>query len=377
MEERDYYVGFSLFSGIGPARFQVLLDYFKSAQQAWEASPSDLKKAGIGALTTLKFDKFRNEFSIKNYIQKLNNNKVSFLARADSSYPKLLFTTKKPPIVLYTKGTIDFNSLSIGIVGSRKVTSYGREVTQLITQELASQGFTIVSGLALGVDAIAHETALENGGKTIAVLGCGVDCCTPRENSSLYNQIIQKGGAVISELPLGHPPTKGSFPSRNRIIAGLSVGVVVTEGAEDSGSLISADYAFKFGRPVFAVPGPITSSLSKGPYKLISRGAKLVTSAHDIINELTIRGGSRIPASTQRLASTLARGEQNSELRIKKADTKEKEMILELLFNEPLHFDQLVKQTGVDAAKLGSMLSIMEIKGIIVRGENSTFRLIY
>lgn len=226
----------------------------------------------------------------------------------------------------------------------------------MFVRELVSSGFTIVSGLAIGVDAVAHQSSLESGGKTIAVLGCGVDCCTPAENRALYNSIVEGGGVIVSELPLGHPPTKGSFPSRNRIIAGLSLGVLVTEGAEDSGSLITADYALKFNRKVFAVPGPITSSLSKGPYGLIRKGAKLVTNVEDILNELSIKSSKSIKGTKRA-----------------KGDTAEETKILNLLEGEPLHFDEIARKTGFESSKLGSILSIMEMKGMIKSLENGLF----
>lgn len=219
-------------------------------------------------------------------------------------------------------------------------------MTNLIGSELSISGMTIVLGLAIGVDAVSHKAAIDAGGKTVAVLGCGVDCVTPVINEALYNSIVQGHGAVVSEFPLGHPPTIGSFPSRNRIIAGLSLGVVVTEGAEDSGPLITADYALKFKRLVFAVPGPITSTLSKGPFKLISKRAKLVTSADDILKELKV-SSSKIQAKVQ------------------KGGSKDKILILGILENEPLHFDGIVRKTKIDSSKLGSVLSLMEVKGLI------------
>jgi len=368
MEERNYWLGFSVFSGIGPMKFKTLLTRFGSAKNAWEASKSDLEKV-IGERLAEKFDEFRHKFSIKDYINQLEKKDVSFIILTDKEYPKLLKKIRNPPFVLYIKGNKeillrqltdqDDNVRAIAVVGTRRTTQYGREVTKMFSEALVDAGFTIVSGLAMGIDAISHMTALENkgsprgeAGKTIAVLGCGVDCCNPAENLRLYNDIIQKGSIILSELPLGHPPTKGSFPSRNRIIAGLSNGVLVTEGAEDSGSLITADYAIKFGRKVFAVPGPITSSMSKGPYKLISKGAKLVTSASDILKEL-------------KFEIRNSKSETNSKSKIQKGDTKEEQRILDLLQNEPMHFDQLVRRTKVNPSKLGSTLSLMEVKGLV------------
>src|SRR3989344_2172040 len=277
MEERNYWLGFSSFPGIGPAKLKKLLDIFGSAKDAWEAAMPRLAKL-IGEEVANKFDNFRSKFSIENYVGQLIRKDVVFLISTDKEYPELLKKIKNPPFVLYCRGNVEIlrssqndNVGRIAVVGTRRTTQYGREVTKLLTQELVENGFTIVSGLALGVDAISHMTALENNGKTIAVLGCGVDCCTPAENSSLYNSILKNGNCIVSEFPMGMKPTQWSFPARNRIIAGLSLGVLVTEGAEDSGSLITAEYARKFGRPVFAVPGPITSSMSKGPYKLIAK----------------------------------------------------------------------------------------------------------
>jgi len=351
MEERNYWLSFSVFSGIGPIRFKKLLDEFGTAEKAWRANSQDLKEV-IGEKLAERFSDFRKDFSISEYLKKLKKNNVWFVTLNEKSYPKLLSEIKNPPFVLFGRG-LTFDRLkdelekTLAIVGTRKLTNYGREVTEIFTRELSISGFTIVSGLALGIDSVSHSTSLESGGKTIAVLGCGVDCCTPTTNQSLYDRIIKGNGAVISEVPLSYMPSKGLFPSRNRIISGLSLGVLITEGAEDSGSLITGNLAFSQNRKVFAVPGPINSELSKGPYKLIRAGAKLVTSAQDIIKELGI---------------------MNHELRINtkiRGETKEERKILEVLENESLHFDEIVKKTGIPSSALGSTLSLMEIKGLI------------
>jgi len=350
MDEKDYWLGFSVFSGIGPLKFKKLLAVFGAAERAWKAKITDLEKV-LGDKLTARFEKFRNEFDLSEYVKKLKEKDVWFLTLEDKNYPKLLSKITNPPFILYGKGESDFlNGKTIGVVGARRTTQYGRGVTKLLTSELVTAGFTIVSGLAIGIDAVSHMTALEDGGRTIAVLGCGVDCCTPVSNKNIYDKIINGGGCVISEVPLSYMPGKGLFPSRNRIIAGLSLALLVTEGAEDSGSLITADFAFKFNRKVFAVPGPITSSLSKGPYKLINQGAKLVISVEDILKELGIK---------------------NYDLRIGKAkqkiegETKEEKLVLQVLENEKLYFDEIARKTGIDSSELGSILSMMEIKGII------------
>ena len=359
MEERFFYLCFSLVPGIGPKKFGLLLKNFKTAKTAWRASFADLKHAGLSEGLIIKFEKVRSELDIKNYLENLKRKKVSFLAYCDREYPKLLKEIPNPPIVLFVKGNIkniNFKK-TIGIVGTRRITNYGREVTDIFSGELSASGFTVVSGLAMGVDSEAAKSAIEAGGKTIAVLGNGVDICVPSINESLYDKILDGNGIIVSEFPLGFSPTKGTFPSRNRIIAGLSLGVLVTEGAKDSGSLITADYAFKFTRKVFAIPGPITSQLSVAPLKLIESGAKLVTSANDICMELGVKRG------------------KSEAKKIIKADTKEEQKIIDLLENESLHFDEIVRRLKFEPSFIGSILSVLEIKGIIESFEGGFYRL--
>ena len=351
MDEKNYWLGFSAFPGVGPIKFKHLLSEFKTAKKAWNTDVQKIEKI-LGQVLAKKFEDFKNKFSIEIYAKELKKRKISFLTLADNNYPELLKKSGRPPFVLYVKGSKEIlnSSPTIAVVGTRRITSYGEEVTRILVSDLVGSGFTIVSGLALGVDAVASAAAIGSGGKTIAVLGCGVDCVTPLENSRLYDEIIRSGGAIVSEFPLGHPPLRGSFPSRNRIIAGLSLGVLVTEGAEDSGSLITADYAFKFKRSVFAVPGSITSTLSKGPYALIQKGAKLVTSAQDILAEFKMQN-SKVKITTQNLKV--------------KTENKDEDMILKLLENESLNFDEIVRRSKIDPSKIATLLSMMEIKGLI------------
>ena len=372
MEERYYYLAFSLVPGIGPKRFKGLLEYFKTAEKAWKSSSTLLKKAGIPYFAIKNFEQSKANFDIETYRKELRHKKVSFIALCDREYPELLKKIPNPPIVLFVKGDIrgiDFEN-TIGIVGTRKMTNYGGEVTKLFSIGLSLFGFTVVSGLAMGVDASAAWGAIEAKGKTIAVLGNGVDICAPSSNENLYDKILERNGVIISEFPLGFSPTKGSFPSRNRIIAGLSLGVLVTEGAEDSGSLITADYAFKFNRKVFAVPGPITSSLSVAPLKLIEKGAKLVTDANDIIKELGIKNHElRVHNSGFKLHNSCKMGNQNPKL------DKEEKRVLYLLQNEPLQFDEIVRKLKMDSSKVGSLLSLMELKGFIKTAEEGEYKI--
>lgn len=350
MKERQYYLAFAAFPGIGPKTFAKLLSYFGSAKEAWSAPLAVWREAGLGEVLPRKFEAFRKTFSVEAYSLELQRKSIWFVTLEDEAYPERLKNSVNPPYVLFGKGDRDAFSAekTIGIVGTRKITAYGRDVTELLARDLVSSGFVIISGLALGVDAVAHAMAIADGGKTVAVLGSGVDVCHPSTNQSLYNSILQKDGAVVSEYPPGTVPTRGSFPSRNRIIAGLSEAIIVTEGAEDSGALITASDAFASGRKVFAVPGPITSSLSKGPLKLLQKGATLVTSTEDILQELGI---------------------ENHESRKKKqairGETEEEQKIIEYLQHEPMSVDELIKKTGFDPASVGMLLSMMEVKGMI------------
>ncbi len=364
--EREYYLGFSLVNGIGPKTFNLLLNYFKTAQNAWNSSSSELKKASLGDKIIQKFLFQKEKLNIEDYLKKLKNNKVSFIALCDKDYPKLLKEIENPPIVLYIKGDIskiNFDK-TIAVVGTRKITNYGREVTEMFSSGLSSAGITIVSGLALGVDAQAAWSAINTNGKTIAVLGSGVNLCFPLSNKNLYDKILENNGIIISEFPLDQSPTPGSFPSRNRIIAGLSLGVLVTEGDKDSGSLITADYAFKFNRKVFAIPGPITSSLSVAPLRLIEKGAKLVTSAEDIGKEL------KISKNTIVKSKKLDRADKMGQL------SKEEIKIIKALENEPLHFDQIIRALNINASDLGIILSFLEVKGIVKSTNGGYYKLL-
>lgn len=353
MDEKSASLAFSLFEGIGPKTFIRLIKKFETAENAWKNLNSDnFKDAGVSENLFKKYDSFRSEFKLNEYLEKLNRARVKVIGYTEKEYPDSLKKLDAPPIVLYCKGNIKLldSKSNVGVVGARKITSYGKEVTEKIVSELVSSGITIVSGLALGVDAQSHKVALENNGSTIAVLGCGVDCCNPSENQDLYEKILDGKGLVISEYPLGMPPSKGSFPARNRIIAGLSLGVLITEAAEDSGSLITAEEAKKLGRPVFAVPGSINSQMSKGAIKLLKQGGKLVTTASDILEHLQIKSqNAKLKISSQKL----------------KELNREERKIIKILENEPLPLDLISKKTKIPIHKLLGIVSTLEMRGIL------------
>lgn len=354
-EEKKYWLGFSAFAGIGPLRFKLLLEYFGTARKAWTASKSALLKINLGDKLTEHFISFRDNFELDNYQKQIEEKRIWVITIKDNNYPQLLKQIPAAPFILYIRGNRDIDwdlGKAIAVVGTRKITSYGEVVTRAITRGLVRADIVIVSGMAYGVDAIAHEAAIESGGKTIAVLGCGVDVVHPKTNSTIYWKIIRGAGWVISEFPLGQFATKGLFPARNRIISGMTLGTVVTEGATDSGSLITAAYAAEQGREVFAIPGPITSSLSAAPIKLIKQGAKLVTDAKDILEELNI-------TRVQRNKDAKTQRNENQKLSI------EEKKIVELLQKENLHFDDLVRESKIFPAKLAGVLTAMELKDLI------------
>ena len=288
-QEEIYWTAFNAFQGIGSARFKLLLEYFGSAKKAYGAPVEELVKIGLPKNLVSRLEKFRKNFDPDSYFLRVKKMGVEILTYEDKNYPKLLKEISGPPFLLYVKSKNIkeiFNLKAIAVVGTRTPTNYGKKTTEMIVKQLVDKGWVIVSGLARGIDQVAHQTAVKSNGLTIAVLGTSLDYIYPPENKILAEEIFQKNGAIISEFPLGAKIEPGNFPARNRIISGLSLGVVVTEAACDSGSLITASWAANQGREVFAVPGPVTSRFSAGTSELIKKGAKLVWNVNDILEEL-------------------------------------------------------------------------------------------
>ena len=313
---------------------------------------------GLSEKLIENFLDFRKTFDLTSYFLRLRKSGIKTIAFEDKNYPENLKNLEDAPFLLYILGDIlSQDALALGVVGTRKVTAYGREVTQSLVTDLATQGLTIVSGLAYGVDSIAHNSALQSDGRTIGVWAGGLDTVSSGFRQNIIEKILKSNsGAVISEFPLGFHPNRATFPQRNRIIAGLSLGVLVTEAAEDSGSIITANFAKKQGRSVFAVPGPITSSLSKGTADLIKEGAKLVYNVQDILGELKIE-----------------KRREGERARRVLPENKEEEKILELLKNESKHIDEIVRETGWETGQVASILTLMEIKGKIKNLGNGTY----
>lgn len=334
--------------GLGPIRLKNILDYFKDPKLAWEAKGGELLNLGIPKPTIDLLVETRKKLDPQTYAESIKNSGISYLTSFDDNYPKLLKQIYDPPTVIYFKGQLKDEEKTLAVVGTRKITGYGRAVTEKFVRGLVAAGLTIVSGLAKGVDSQAHLSTIKSGGRTIAVLGGGLNYIYPPENRSLAEQIVESGGAVMSEFPPDYPSLPGNFPSRNRIISGLSQGVLVVEAAEDSGSLITARLALEQGREVFAVPGPITSNLSKGPIDLIKEGARVVMNAEEILDELGIN---QI---------------QSSKIKVSNEDlSKDEAQILDILENEQLHIDEICRKLDLSAAKVSGTLLKMEISGLV------------
>ena len=345
-----YWVAFSCISKIGPQRFNKLYKYFESMQSAWSASTDDFYKAGLDEKTISEIFLKRNEINPAKEMQKVEKEGISVLTLADKEYPKLLKEIYNPPALLYYRGKLlpEQDEFSIAVVGTRKFSNYGKQTTSQITRGLTNAGMVIVSGLALGVDALAHEACLEAGGRTIAVLGSGLDTQSiyPSYNRYLVEKIVASGGLVLSEFPIGTQPLRFNFPQRNRIVSGLSKGVLVIEAPEDSGALLTAQNALDQNREVFAVPGSIYNENSIGPNNLIKLGAKMVTKAEDVLETLDL-GLIKEFVETKKIIP----------------DSEEEALILEFLSHEPIHADELVRQTKLDTSQINSTLTLMEMKG--------------
>jgi DNA processing protein len=289
-EETKYFNAFNLIDGIGPISFKKLLTYFKSLKIAWSTEIKEFVQAGLSKSVIEQIRKERPKINPDWEMEKLIKEKIDLITIRDKNYPKLLKEIYAPPALLYIRGNLKpDNEFSLGIVGTRKLSSYGRQITPLITADLAQAGLVIVSGLAKGIDTLAHQATLKVKGHTVAVLGSGIDKKNiyPSINRRLAEEISQNG-ALVSEFPIGTQPSAQNFPQRNRIISGLSLGILVIEAPEKSGALITAKDALEQNRDIFAVPGHIFSPNSLGPHNLIKMGAKLVSQANDILEELNL-----------------------------------------------------------------------------------------
>jgi DNA processing protein len=344
-KERDSLICLLATPGIGRKTYRRVEEFIKKKQiplsEVWEGKQSWIE---IGFTTNqIKAIKdFQKRFETYGYLRYLARKDIRVITFFNKNYPKNLFNISDPPLILYTKGeNIDQDMPSISVVGTRKITSYGKAVTKKIVKELVELNFQIVSGFMYGVDFQAHQTALDSGGKTVGVLGFGFDHFFPSNYQTKYHEMLKKGMTFITEYPPFTRPTHGSFPERNRIVAGLSLGTLVTEAAKGSGTMITSRLAGEYGRDVFAIPGSIFSEFSDGTKELINQGACLVTSGEDIARELDLLPKNKIPQLQKDIVEELRLGD--------------------------VSFDYLRDLTQLDTRSLKINLSLMELSGLIVK----------
>lgn len=349
MNENKYWLGFSLVSGIGARRLTHLLNWFGDLEPAWHASEGQLRQAGLDDKPLANLLEQRRKLDLELEFARVAEVGAWLLTLRDEDYPPLLKTLADAPPVLYVKGSllpVDQNALSV--VGTRKATHYGFEAAYKLSHALAAQNVTIISGLAHGIDTAAHRGALKAGGRTLAVLGCGIDQVYPADNHDLAQEVTGSG-ALISEFPVGTAPEGRNFPRRNRIISGLALGVLVVEAPPGSGALITADTAAEQGRDVFAVPGNIFNKSSQGSNRLIQEGAKLVQTATDILDELNLVY-TRVEAKT-----ITERAVPNNPTEVQ---------LLNVLSADPRHVDDLARACNLPIEQITSTLTILELKGL-------------
>jgi len=346
-DDLDFWIALTRVSGIGPRRFDLLIQSFGSAREVWEADGVRLSAAGLDRRSVDSLVTTRRKVDPSQEQRHLRAMGGVAIPRGDERYPARLAEIYDPPPVLYVKGELDSpETPAVAIVGTRGATSYGKMAAEQLARGLAAAGVTVVSGLAMGVDAAAHRGALDGGGRTIAVLGNGLDRVYPSHHARLAQQIAEHG-ALVTEFPLGTKPDATNFPRRNRIISGLTSGTLVVEAGERSGALITAAFAAEQGRDVLAVPGSIFSPASRGTNNLIRDGATPVTSAEDVLAELA---PSRVPR-------------QLTVEDILPLDETER-ALLDVLTAEPLHIDEIARAVSLPMSVVSASLAMMELKGI-------------
>jgi DNA processing protein len=363
-KEIKYWLAINKIPDVGPITIKKLWEQFGSIEAAWQADEKAiLSIEGINQRAAKSFIENRHRINLTEELEKVNKSGLKVFTLEDTNYPSSLKNIYDPPPVLYINGEIlPSDEKAIAIVGTRKASRYGLDTARKLANQLASMGITIVSGLASGIDTAAHEGALEAGGRTLAVFGTGVDVIFPAENRELA-QKITKAGALLSEFYLGARGERTSFPRRNRIISGLSLGVIVVEGHYDSGAMITAKYALDQGREVFAVPGNVEIEQSKGPHWLIKQGAKLVETIEDVLEELNLGIRDKLDIRNSKLeirTQTTEHGTQgNRDL------LPEEQKVVSVLSYEPKHIDMIVAETGFVHSRVASLLLVLEMNKIV------------
>ncbi len=355
---RRYWVGINMNSAITPRRFHILLSCFPNVESIWKASESDIRNINGFEDVAAEFCEARDPDEVDKELRRSEDLGLQFLSLEDDGYPESLRAIDKPPPLLYCKGEYEnLDQLSIAMVGTRKYSNYGKRVAEKLSSELVKAGFTVVSGMALGIDTFSHQAAINAGGRTVAVMGTGFGNPYPQSNANLMRRIAEQG-AVFTEFPLDQGPTRWSFPQRNRIISGLSRGVIVVEAPEKSGALITARNGLEQGREVFAVPGDVRRPSMKGTHQLIKDGAKLVEDSSDVIEEF------------RDLQLALPLEEEDHQERVGDLG-EEQSKVYSLLDYDPIHFNDIVEQADFPPARLSHIIFQLEMNDLVERLEGN------
>ena len=360
MTSREAYIALNMIDGVGPIRLRALRDRFGTPEAILSAPKQELMRVeGVGEEVARSIAGWREQIDLDAELQRIEAGNVRVVTCEDPEYPKNLREIYDPPLVLYVKGTLkEGETLAIGVVGSRRTTLYGQDMARKLAFQLARLGVTVVSGLARGIDTAAHNGALQAKGRTVAVIGCGIDVMYPAENKKLADDIVEKGGAVVTEFPFGVKPDKQNFPMRNRIISGWSLGVVVVEANQKSGALITAAQAAEQGRQVFAVPGRADSILSRGTNKLIKDGAKLTEDVEDVLSEFEYLLPKQTVERTE--AGAAVRGIKPA---LKFSDMEEK--VMAQVSREETAIDDIIRTSGLTSAAVSATLLGLEMKRVV------------
>ncbi|HET58723.1 MAG TPA: DNA-protecting protein DprA [Deltaproteobacteria bacterium] len=369
VEDLKYLLALTLIDDIGPVTVNGLVDAFGSASEAMSASPSGLAAVrGVSAAIAGRITTFRDWVRVDDELERAAKLGITLVTAGEDSYPPLLRHIYDYPPLLYVRGELKPDDICVALVGSRRATAQGRYTCERISRELVLRGITVVSGMARGIDSSAHRGALAARGRTLAVMGSGLDVIYPPENRDLYEKIAEQG-AVVSEYPFGSEPLAHHFPRRNRIISGMSYGVVVIEATEKSGSLITANLALEQGRCVFALPGGIETQTSRGTNTLIRNGATLVQDVEDILCEIEpqvdVERPSEAPSGPDydTTESTAANGKTGKSADEEPGDVERE--LLRLIGDRPVHLDDLIARCDVDINRILGMLLSLELKGMV------------
>ena len=380
MNESEAWIWMSLISGMSATKVTRLLDKYHSVCAISQLSEIDLKECLTQNILTnqniIDILDSKNRVRAKYTYEELYRKNIGIINYKDNAYPYLLKQIYNPPVLLYYKGQCNFNSNTIAVVGSRRTTKYGSNTAKKICYQLGLRGINIVSGMATGIDSFAHQGCIDANGFTIAVLACGVDQPYPASNTKLYKDILENSGLIISEYPPGALPLKHHFPLRNRIISGLSQGVLVVEAAKKSGSLITATYALEQGREVFAVPGNIDAFLSEGTNQLIRDGAKMVSSVEDITSEFSLYCRNDVACNTESQNHNNVDMEQNIFKLFRGLSTNEIRLVKSMVngFNM---LEELIEVSNLTSQEVIMLLFMLEMKGVVEKEPGNIYKVIY